>query len=466
MAIAQLIEFRPISGLTAYARNARLHSLDQVVSIAKSMREWGWTMPVLVAQDCEGAVDGEIIAGHGRVLAAEQIYAGGGTIRMAGGDTIPPHQIPVVVARGWTAPQRRAYIMADNQLALAASWDESILKMELLDLREMGFNLSLTGFDDTTLAGYLDVPLGTDTDPDGPAPEPPQTPVTRLGDVWVLGRHRLLCGDATKAADVTTLVTAVTNSVTKPHLMVTDPPYGVEYNPVWRAEAGVNRNRRRMGRISNDDRVDWREAWELFPGWVAYVWHASWFTGPTQLSLEAARFHIRTQIIWAKDRFALSRGDYHWQHEPCWYAVKEGMPGQWAGDRSQSSVWNIAARDGEGLGHGTQKPLECMRRPMLNSSQPGDAVYDPFVGTGTSIVAAELTGRRCLAMDIDPTYVDVAILRWQNVTGGRARHEASGQSFEMAAQDRREEAEAAEPATGAPDQAPDTQRERQPHRQP
>ena len=205
------------------------------------------------------------------------------------------------------------------------------------------------------------------------------------------------------------------------------PAYGVEYDPAWRKRAGVDLNARKLGKVANDDRVDWQEAWELFPGSVAYVWHASWFTSEVKQSLETAGFDMRAQIIWAKDRFALSRGHYHWQHEPCWYAVRGTS--HWCGDRKQSTLWNINARDDDGHGHGTQKPVECMRRPIENNSSPGQAIYEPFSGSGTTIIAAEMTGRSCLAIEIDPIYVDASILRWQAFTGAAATLEKDGRTF-------------------------------------
>ncbi len=204
----------------------------------------------------------------------------------------------------------------------------------------------------------------------------------------------------------------------KPHLMITDPPFGVNYDPSWRNQRGLNHNDRKSGRVENDDRADWREAWALFPGDVAYVWHAGRYASTVQESLEASGFEIRAQIIWAKDRFALSRGHYHWQHEPCLYAVRGTA--HWTGDRSQSTLWNIPSREDRGHGHGTQKPVECMRRPMLNNSSPGQAVYEPFCGSGTSIIAAETIGRVCHAIEISPAYVDVAVTRWQDFTGKQA----------------------------------------------
>ena len=189
------------------------------------------------------------------------------------------------------------------------------------------------------------------------------------------------------ATDVERVLGGVT-----PLLMVSDPPYGVEYDPAWRNQAGAARTRR-TGKVLNDDRADWREAWALFPGDVAYVWHGALHAATVAESLEAAGFAIRSQIIWAKERLVLSRGDYHWQHEPCWYAVKKTGKGHWAGDRKQTTLWQISSRDQDAeTVHGTQKPVECMRRPILNNSSPGQAVYEPFMGSGTTLIAAETTG--------------------------------------------------------------------------
>jgi DNA modification methylase len=221
--------------------------------------------------------------------------------------------------------------------------------------------------------------------------------------------------------------------------MATDPPYGVEYDPAWRAKAGVNLSRAKLGKVANDDRADWREAWSLFPGSVAYVWHAGRHASTVQESLQAAGFEVRSQIIWSKERFALSRGHYHWQHEPCWYAVRGSA--NWQGDRKQSTVWHINAREDRGLGHGTQKPVECMKRPLENNSSPGQAIYEPFCGSGTTIIEAEMTGRACHAIELSPAYVDVAVRRWEGFTGAAAVLEGDGRSFaEIAAQRARQAA--------------------------
>ena len=229
--------------------------------------------------------------------------------------------------------------------------------------------------------------------------------------------HRLNCGDATVSGDVARLLDNV-----EPGLMVTDPPYGVDYDPAWREKSW--RGARSTGKVQADDRSDWREAWALFPGDIAYVWHAGNKADVVSASLHACGFEIRSQIVWAKQHFVISRGHYHGQHEPCWYAVRKGRTEHWAGDRKQTTLWQIANRNAFGgsqddtsTDHGTQKPVECMRRPIINHTNAGQAVYDPFVGSGTTIIAAETTGRRCYAMDIDPVYVDVAVGRYAEFCG-------------------------------------------------
>ena len=230
--------------------------------------------------------------------------------------------------------------------------------------------------------------------------------------------------DATDGAAVGRLLAGV-----EPVLMVTDPPYGVEYDPEWRVRQGLaERGDLALGKVANDDRANWREAWAHFPGNVAYVWHAALHTATVAESLTSAGFTIRSQIVWDKTRLVIGRGDYHWQHEPCWYVVRNGKAGNWVGGRSQTTIWQIPHRKSE-TGHGTQKPVECMRRPMLNNSNPVDAVYDPFLGSGTSIIAAETTGRHCFGLELDPAYVDVIVRRWQAMTGEVARLQGDDRSF-------------------------------------
>ncbi len=318
--------------------------------------------------------------------------------------------------------QKRAYILADNRLAEQAGWDKALLALELGDLRDLAVDIAGLGFE----AGELDALLRSgEADPrEEEVPETPQVPVSRPGDLWVLGHHRLICGDATDPRTVERVLAGV-----QPHLMVTDPPYGVDYDPAWRNAVGAARTKR-TGKVLNDHRADWREAWALFPGEVAYVWHGALHAATVAESLVACGFAIRSQIIWAKERLVLSRGDYHWQHEPCWYAVREKGRGHWSGDRKQTTLWQIPSRDQDAATiHGTQKPVECMRRPMLNNASPGQAVYEPFSGSGTMIIAAETCARQCHAVELDPAYVDVAVLRWQAFTGKAAVLDGDGRSF-------------------------------------
>ncbi|NGQ93298.1 site-specific DNA-methyltransferase [Rhodobacter sp. HX-7-19] len=407
------IDYRAVEALVPYARNARTHSEAQVARLAGSIREYGFTNPVLV--------DGEngIIAGHGRVMAARQL-----------GLT----QVPVIELAHLTEAQKRAYILADNRLAEEAGWDRDLLAIEVADLAALGVDLDGIGFDAREVDALL---RRGDADPEEDRiPEVPAVPVSRPGDLWQLGPHRLLCGDATKAADVARLLGGV-----RPHLMVTDPPYGVAYDPDWRNRVGLS-DTKRTGKVMNDHRADWREAWALFPGDVAYVWHGALHATTVAESLMACGFEMRAQIVWAKERLVLSRGDYHWQHEPCWYAVRKKSKGHWSGDRSQTTLWAIGSRDQDAATiHGTQKPVECMRRPILNNSSAGQAIYEPFSGSGTTLIAAEATGRSCLAMELDPAYVDVAVLRWQAFTGEVAVLEGEGRPFaEIATQRAPEEA--------------------------
>ena len=398
---ADRVERWPLERVVPFARNARTHGSKQVEQIAASMREWGWTNPILVDEA------GTIIAGHGRVEAARKLGLS---------------EAPVMVARGWSAAKTRAYVIADNKLALNAGWDDELLAAEISDLRDLAFDIDLIGFDAAELTSLLGGPDAMTGEDD--VPDVPEDPISRSGDLWLLGPHRLLCGDSTSAADVARLLGQV-----RPHLMVTDPPYGVEYDPSWRNDAGTSQTRR-TGKVLNDDRADWRAAWALFPGDVAYVWHGALHAGTVADSLLASGFDIRSQIIWTKERLVLSRGHYHWQHEPCWYAVRRGGAGGWAGDRKQTTVWPIASngQDAETV-HGTQKPVECMRRPMLNNSSVGQAVYEPFMGSGTTLVAAQTSGRVCLGLELNPPYVDVAVLRWEQLTGEAATLEGGGATF-------------------------------------
>lgn len=424
---AEKVELRPLSGLRGYARNSRTHSPEQVAQLVAAIREWGWTIPILVDET------GEIIAGHGRVLAARQLGL---------------ENVPCMVARGWSEEQKRAYVIADNRLAENAGWDEELLAQEIRAIADGGFDSGLLGFSDDELADLLNVPSAGFTDPDA-APALPVTPISQAGDLWVLGKHRLLCGSSTEPDDVARLLGGV-----RPHLMVTDPPYGVEYDPAWRKRFGGDGVAE--GKVMNDDKADWREAWALFPGDVAYVWHGALHNVAVADSLLASGFELRSQIVWVKTRAPISRGHYHWQHEPAFYAersgagpedgfavdhdslayvVRAGRTAGWRGGRKQTTVWFIEHVKND-TGHGTQKPVECMRRPILNNSSPGQAVYEPFCGSGTTIIAGEMENRPVFGMELDPAYVDVIVRRWQEFVGGEAILEGDGRTFAAVAAER------------------------------
>lgn len=390
------IEQIPTASLRPFERNARTHSDAQVDQIAASIREFGWTNPVLIDRTQT------IIAGHGRVLAAQRLGIAA---------------VPCIRLEHLTPAQVRAYVIADNKLALNAGWDETLLAAELQAIEASGFDVGLVGFTDAELEALLHPASGdgeSDVDAEAQVDRAAELQAkwkTERGQVWTLGIHRIMCGDSRSEADVSSLLEGA-----KPDLMVTDPPYGVNYDPTWRVKAGVvDKATLKMGLVENDDIADWSPAWRLFPGDVAYVYHAAVHTSVVQGSLEAVGFKVRAQIIWAKDRMALSRGDYHWQHEPCWYAVREGRPGLRNDDRTQTTLWEIPARDDAGHGHGTQKPVECMARPIRNHEC--HSVFEPFSGSGTTIIACERLGKPCYAMEISPGYVAVALQRWSDATG-------------------------------------------------
>jgi DNA modification methylase len=390
--------------LVPYARNAKKHDESQVAKLAASIREFGFNNPVLID------ADNGIIAGHGRVMAAQKLSLA---------------SVPCLRLSHLSETQKRAYILADNRLAeLGGGWDAEMLKLELADLGDLDVDLDGIGFgaDDLQDLELSEEPEASDMDSE---PQIDKAEELRAkwgvepGQLWELGDHRLLCGDCTKKEDVEKALCGAS-----PMLMVTDPPYGVNYDASWRVEAGVNKpwQTRAEGKVENDDKADWTETWELFNGPVAYVWHGGLHAKVVAESLQTSGFAIRSQIIWAKPSLVMGRGHYHWQHEPCWYAVRKNETGIWNGDRKQATVWDIAnmhrtqgsVDDGKTF-HSTQKPVECMARPIRNHDS--EFVYEPFSGSGTTIIACEQLGRKCRAIEISPGYVAVALQRWADATG-------------------------------------------------
>lgn len=413
------VEPWPIDRLVPYPRNPRKneHAVDQMCA---SIREFGFKIPCLVRSD------GEVVDGHLRLKAARKL-----------GLT----EVPVILCDEWTPAQVKAFRLMVNRSATWAEWDEELLASEMAEIQELDFDLDLTGFDVEEIEELLARP--TDEQAANIAPPLPEVAVSRPGDLWLLGNHRVLCGDATNPDAVGRLLAG-----RQPILMVTDPPYGIELDSEWRDRAGLNgcgpaepsylkrTEGHRNTSISSDTRADWSEAFALVPALeVAYVWHASKFTREVLDGLLRIGFLHHQQIIWNKGRTVLTRTHYWFQHEPCWYVRKKNAP--WFGKPGENStIWDspspkfiMGGSDEDKFDHPTQKPIELMRRPILNHLKRGELVYDPFLGSGTTLMAAELTGRVCCGLELDPKYVDVIIERWQSLGGGQARLEGTDLSF-------------------------------------
>ena len=401
------IERWPTAKLVTYARNARTHSEEQVAQIAASIVEFGFTNPILAGSD------GVIVAGHGRLAAAQKL----------GLDTVP-----VVVLDHLTHTQRRALIIADNRIAENAGWDDAMLRIELQSLQEDGFNLDITGFDADALAEIM---AGEETTVDGQTdddavPEVSATPISRPGDVWELGNHRLVCGDATDSKSYELLMADA-----QADMVFTDPPYNVDY-----ANSAKDKMRGKDRPILNDNLGDGFYDFLLATmtpmlsrcSGAVYVAMSSSELDTLQSAFRAAGGKWSTFIIWAKNTFTLGRADYQRQYEPILYGWPEGENRHWCGDRDQGDVWNIKKPQKNDL-HPTMKPVELVERAIRNSSRPGDIVLDPFGGSGTTLIAAEKTGRIGWLIELDPKYVDVIVRRWQDWTGQEAYREADAVKF-------------------------------------
>jgi DNA modification methylase len=406
--LADKIEQWPTAKLVPYARNARIHSDAQVVQIAASIAEFGFTNPILAG------ADGVIVAGHGRLAAAQKLG-------------LPT--VPVVVLDHLTPTQRRALVIADNRIAENAGWDEAMLQVELAALKDDDFDLTLTGFDADALAELLageETTNAGQTDDDA-APVVPETPVSRPGDVWVCGDHRVLCGDATDPEAYTAMLGDEVAA-----MVFTDPPYNVNY-----ANSANDKLRGKNRAILNDNLGEGFHAFLLAAltpilahcrGGI-YVAMSSSELDTLQAAFRAAGGHWSTFIIWAKNTFTLGRADYQRQYEPILYGWPEGGERHWCGDRDQGDVWQIKKPAKNDL-HPTMKPVELVERAIRNSSRPGAVVLDPFGGSGTTLIAAEKSGRRARLIELDPKYVDVIVRRWQDFSGGRATRVSDGMAFD------------------------------------
>ncbi len=428
-----LIEAWSIDRFIFYARNPRKNdaAVDRMCS---SIREFGFKVPVLARSD------GNVVDGHLRLKAARKLGS------WPGGDTT---SIPVILCDEWTDAQIKAFRLLVNRSATWAAWDDELLSLELQELSEADFDLSLTGFDPKELDDLLIAP--EEDERANATPPLPENPVSRLGDLWICGPHQVLCWDATSAEAVAKLLGGK-----KPLLLVTDPPYGIELDSEWRDRAGLNgcgpaeasyMKRRTEGHtettISGDTRADWSEAFELVPSLqIAYVWHASKYTREVLDGLLRIGFLHHQQIIWDKGRTVLTRTLYWFQHEPCWFVRKKNAP--WYGKAGENStIWAspspkfiMGGSEETKFDHPTQKPVELMRRPILNHLKRGELVYDPFLGSGTTLAAAELTERTCVGIELDPKYVDVIVQRWQTLAGKKATLDGDGRTFEQMRADR------------------------------
>ncbi len=404
--LANKIEQWPTGKLLPYARNARTHSEEQVAQIAASIVEFGFTNPILAGSD------GIIVAGHGRLTAAQKLGL---------------EVVPVVVLDHLTPTQRRALIIADNRIAENAGWDDAMLRVELDALRDDDFDLSLTGFDADALADLFEGEEGdVGQTGDDEVPESQESVISRPGDVWLLGGHRVLCGDATDAKSYEVLLQGQTVDMT-----VTDPPYNVNY-----ANSAKDKMRGKDRAILNDNLGDGFYDFLLAAltpimancTGAVYVAMSSSELDVLQAAFREAGGKWSTFIIWAKNTFTMGRSDYQRQYEPILYGWPEGGKHHWCGDRDQSDVWQIKKPHKNDL-HPTMKPVELVERAIRNSSKPGDVVLDPFGGSGTTLIAAEKSGRTARLMELDPKYVDVIVRRWQDWTGKLAKRECDGIGF-------------------------------------
>lgn len=399
----QQIEYIETEKLIPYARNSRTHSDDQVQQIMGSIKEFGFTNPVLV----DG--DGVIIAGHGRTMAAQRLGM---------------KEVPCLRLSHLTEAQKRAYVIADNKLALNAGWNDEMLALELRNLRDEDFDLSLTGFDDAELAALLADAVAEGLVDEDAVPEAPEVPVTVEGDVWLLGRHRLMCGDSTSIEALEKLCDGQLVD-----MWLTDPPYNVAYEGKTKDALTIKNDK--MG--DDSFRTFLRDAYVaadavMKAGAVFYIWHADSEGYNFRGAAKDAGWTVRQCLIWKKQTMVMGRQDYHWKHEPCLYGWKDGAAHLWATDRKQTTILEFD-RPSRNAEHPTMKPVELFEYQMLNNTKGSDLVLDSFAGSGTTAIACEKHGRQARLMELDPKYCDVIIKRWQDFTGKEATLESTGQTY-------------------------------------
>jgi DNA modification methylase len=392
-----------VEKLLPYARNARTHTDEQVAQVAASIIEFGWTNPILIGPD------GVIIAGHARLAAARKL-------KMT--------EVPVIVLDHLTPTQRRALVLADNRLALSAGWDEEMLRVELESLEEEGFDLDIVGFTEEEIEELLREPEQSReglTDEDA-VPEEPERAVTVPGDVWLMGEHRLLCGDATSMEAVQSVLSGGLAD-----MVFTDPPYNVDYEGKTAKKLKIG-NDSLGGGFYEFLREACSNVLAVTKGAV-YMCMSSSELHTLYRAFTDAGGHWSTFVIWAKHHFTLGRSDYQRQYEPILYGWRNGTDHFWCGARDQGDIWFIK-RPMANLEHPTMKPVELVERALRNSSKSRDTILDPFGGSGTTLIACEKAGRQARLIELDPKYCDVIVRRWQEFTGGTAQHAVSSQSFD------------------------------------
>jgi DNA modification methylase len=398
------IELWPIDQLVPYARNSRTHSETQVAQVAASIAEFGFVNPILVG------ADRVLIAGHARLLAARKLEF---------------TEVPVIRLEHLSESQRRALVIADNRLALNAGWDEEMLALELGALKEEDFNLEILGMDDDELNQLLAADAAAEglTDEDA-VPEVPENPVSRTGDLWLLGAHRLLVGDATIPADIQRLMTADLAD-----FVFSDPPYNIDYQGYTKDRLSIQNDQMSAEQFKTFLRNSFQSFRQAVkPAASLYICHSSSWQREFQNALEEAGFQVRCQIIWAKNTFAWGFGRYKFQHEPIFYCHVAGEKDSWYGDKSQSTLWEENKPTANRL-HPTMKPVELVERALVNSSKAGDLVLDLFGGSGTTLIGCERTKRKARLMELDPRYADVIVGRYQEYSGKPAVLDGDGRTF-------------------------------------
>lgn len=391
---ALIVTYKKLQELVPYARNSRTHSDEQIAQVCASIKEFGFTNPILIDEE------GGIIAGHGRVLAARRLKM---------------KEAPTITLAGLTESQKRAYVIADNKLALNAGWDNELLAIELSDLVDSGFNLDLVGFSTDELNELLEPDITEGLTDEDEVPEPPEEPTTKLGDIYKLGNHRLMCGDSTDIGAVESLMDGF-----KADLLITDPPYNVDYEGKTKDALKIQNDKMSdtkfraflKSALKACDKV-------MRPGGAFYIWHADSEGYNFRGACHDVDWQVRQCLIWVKNSMVMGRQDYHWKHEPCLYGWKAGAAHSWTTDRKQTTVLEFN-RPTKSTLHPTMKPVALIEYQVKNNTKKKQVVLDTFGGSGSTLIACEKTGRLSMSMELDPIYCDVIVTRWEEFTGKKA----------------------------------------------